>query len=401
MLDEVVGGYDLKKRKLRQALSIALNIEEYIQIFLNGRGIGAQSPIPPGIFGYQEGPEGINPIIYEWDAQLRSPRRKDLKTAKGLLAEAGYTDGKPLVLFFDTVAGGPESKAVLDWLRKQFAAIGVQLQVRTTDYNQFQTKVLQGNFQLIQWGWSADYPDPENFLFLLYGPNAKVTSQGENAANYDNPRFNELFRRAENMVNSAERAALIRDMLAIAQEDAPWIWGFHPVGYGLYHAWQHNTKPLTFGGNTLKYKRIDPDLREQSRIAWNRPITAPLWGGADGTHFSHDSGDHQHLQTPTQGATAMMTYIIRRCLYAIPVLFGVNVLVFLLFFFVNSPDHMARAHLGQKRVTPEQIDAWKRQHLLHLPYFYNAGWRRIGSLPAAESDNTAEFPSADSGEYAS
>jgi oligopeptide transport system substrate-binding protein len=278
MLDEVVGGYDTKKRKLRQALSIALNIEEYIQIFLNGRGIGAQSPIPPGIFGYQEGPEGISPIIYEWDEQLRGPRRKDLETAKRLLVEAGYTDGNRLVLFFDTRAGGPESKAFLDWLRKQFAAIGVQLQVRTTDYNQFQTKVLQGNFQLIQWGWSADYPDPENFLFLLYGPNAKVTSQGENAANYDNPRFNELFRRAENMVNSPERAALIRDMLAIAQEDAPWIWGFHPVGYGLYHAWQHNTKPLIFGGNTLKYKRIDPDLREQSRMAWNRPITAPLWG---------------------------------------------------------------------------------------------------------------------------
>ena len=278
MLDEVVGGYDTKKRKLRQALSIALNIEEYIQIFLNGRGIGAQSPIPPGIFGYQEGPEGINPITYEWDEQLRGPRRKDLETAKRLLAEAGYTDGKSLVLFFDTRAGGPESKAFLDWLRKQFAAIGVQLQVRSTDYNQFQTKVLQGNFQLIQWGWSADYPDPENFLFLLYGPNAKVTTQGENAANYDNPRFNELFRRAENMVNSTERAALIRDMLAIAQEDAPWIWGVHPVGYGLYHAWQHNTKPLTFGGNTLKYKRIDPDLREQSRVAWNRPITGPLWG---------------------------------------------------------------------------------------------------------------------------
>jgi peptide/nickel transport system permease protein len=96
----------------------------------------------------------------------------------------------------------------------------------------------------------------------------------------------------------------------------------------------------------------------------------------------------------------MMTYIIRRSLYAIPVLFGVNVLVFLLFFFVNSPDHMARAHLGQKRVTPEQIDAWKRERLLHLPYFYNAGWRRIGSLPAVETDNQAEFPTAGAGEYA-
>ncbi len=96
----------------------------------------------------------------------------------------------------------------------------------------------------------------------------------------------------------------------------------------------------------------------------------------------------------------MIAYIIRRCLYAIPILVGVNVLVFMLFFFVNSPDDMARAHLGQKRVTPEQIDQWKREHSLDLPYFYNAGWRRIGSLAAQTKENTAEFPTAGTGHYA-
>lgn len=96
----------------------------------------------------------------------------------------------------------------------------------------------------------------------------------------------------------------------------------------------------------------------------------------------------------------MIAYIIRRCLYAIPILVGVNVIVFLLFFFVNSPDDMARVHLGQKRVTPEQIDQWKREHSLDLPYFYNAGWRRIGSLVATTSENTAEFLTAGDGNYA-
>jgi ABC-type transport system substrate-binding protein len=282
MLDDVVGGYEGKKRKLRQALSIALNIEEFIQIFLNGRGIAAQSPIPPGIFGYQEGKAGINTVVYDWDERRGKPQRKSLDTAKRLLAEAGYpggrdANGRPLVIFFDTTASGAGSKPLLDWMRKQFAALGVQLQVRSTDYNQFRNKVLQGNFQLIRWGWHADYPDPENFLFLLYGPNAKVTSQGENASNYANPRFDALFRRMENMTNSPERAALIREMLAIAREDAPWIWGFHPVSYALYHSWYYNAKPMLFGGNTLKYKRIDPVLREQRRAAWNQPVTTPLW----------------------------------------------------------------------------------------------------------------------------
>src|SRR5262245_53888594 len=96
----------------------------------------------------------------------------------------------------------------------------------------------------------------------------------------------------------------------------------------------------------------------------------------------------------------MMAYILRRSLYAIPILLGVNVLVFVLFFFINSPDDMARAHLGRKRVTPEQIDSWKREHNLDLPYFYNAGWRRLGSLAATASENTADFATPGAGEYA-
>ena len=96
----------------------------------------------------------------------------------------------------------------------------------------------------------------------------------------------------------------------------------------------------------------------------------------------------------------MTAYIIRRTLYAIPILIGVNVLVFVLFFFVNSPDDMARAHLGRKRVTPEQIERWKREHSLDLPYFYNAGWRRIGALSATAAVNTATFPTAGGGAYA-
>ncbi|MCY3019953.1 MAG: ABC transporter substrate-binding protein [Planctomycetota bacterium] len=284
MLDDVVGGYDLKKRKLRQALSIALNQEEHIQIFGNGRGVPAQSPIPPGIFGYQEGREGINPVVYEWDEAANAPRRKSLAAARRLLAEAGYPNGRdaagnPLIVFYDTTSGGPGSKAYLDWLRKQFDSIGVQLQVRSTDYNRFQEKLLKGNFQFLSGGWLADYPDPENFLFLLYAPNGKLRSQGENAANYDNPRFNELFRKMENMTNSPERLAIIREMLSVAREDAPWIWGYHPIDYGLYHEWHRNAKPMAFAFNTLKYKRIEPQLREQRRAEWNEPITWPLWIG--------------------------------------------------------------------------------------------------------------------------
>lgn len=282
MLDEVVGGYDEKKRKLRQAISIILHEEEFLQIFANGRGLPAQGPIPPGLFGHQEGKDGLNPVVYEWDEQLQRPRRKSIAQAKRLLAEAGYpngkeANGKPLVLFFDTAAVGAAAAPQLDWLRKQFAMLDIQLQIRATDYNRFQEKVLKGNYQILQWGWNADYPDPENFLFLLYGPNSKVKSQGENSANYENPQFDALFRQVENMTNSPERAKLIQEMVTIVREDAPWAWGYHPVGFGLYHSWYHNAKPMAFGRNTLKYKRVEAPIRDAHRVAWNTPQTTPLW----------------------------------------------------------------------------------------------------------------------------
>jgi peptide/nickel transport system permease protein len=64
-------------------------------------------------------------------------------------------------------------------------------------------------------------------------------------------------------------------------------------------------------------------------------------------------------------------YIVRRLLYAIPILIGVNLLTFVLFFVVNSPDDMARMQLGDKRVTQEAIDAWKAQHGYDRPLLYN------------------------------
>jgi len=67
----------------------------------------------------------------------------------------------------------------------------------------------------------------------------------------------------------------------------------------------------------------------------------------------------------------MFAYVIRRALYAIPILIGVNLITFVLFFVVNTPDDMARMHLGMKRVTPEAIEKWKADHGYDRPLLYN------------------------------
>ena len=282
MADELVGGNSERARLLRQAISIAVDYEELISIFANGRGVPAQSPIPPGIFGYRDGEKGINPYVYEW--RNGRAKRRSIEQARVLLAEAGYPEGRdantgePLVLYYEAIASGPGSKSILNWYRKQFEKLGIQLVIRTTDYNRFQEKVRKGTAQIFGWGWNADYPDPENFLFLLYGPNAKLVSQGENAVNYQNDEFDRLFVKMRAMSNGPARQAVIDKMIDLVRRDAPWVWGFHPKAYSLYHSWYGNAKPNLMARNTLKYKSIDAAKRDAMRATWNKPIVWPVIG---------------------------------------------------------------------------------------------------------------------------
>jgi ABC-type transport system substrate-binding protein len=276
--DPVVGGDSERARLLRRAISIAVDYEEFISIFANGRGLPAQGPIPAGIFGYREG--DINPYVYERvNGKLR---RKSIEAAQGLMTQAGYPggrdpkSGRALTLYYDTLSRGPGDKARLNWFRKQFKKLGIELVIRTTDYNRFQEKMRKGAAQIFSWGWNADYPDPENFLFMLYGPNAKAVKNGENAANYVNPEYDALFERMKTMDNGPERQKIIDRMVEILRQDAPWAWGFFPKGFSLHHSWYRNVKPNLMANNTLKYKAVDPVQRGQQREAWNAPVLWPL-----------------------------------------------------------------------------------------------------------------------------
>ncbi len=283
MTDPVVGGYTDAKRKVRQAISIAFDSEEEISIFLSEQGLPAHHPIPPGFFGRREGPEGINPVVYRWDAKRGRGVRRSLDEAKRLLAEAGYPDGygpdgERLVIRFIATGGTPESRTWLTFLQKQFDKLHIGLEVEVSDWNRMRAKVDAGNFQLTGGGWVADYPDPENFLFLLYGPNGKLVSKGENAANYRSARYDELFEKMRSMENSPERLAIVDEMVGILQRDAPWVFRYHPKALGLYHAWVGNTWPHALAFNTAKYRRLDATARTAYRREHNRPRWWPVIG---------------------------------------------------------------------------------------------------------------------------
>lgn len=96
----------------------------------------------------------------------------------------------------------------------------------------------------------------------------------------------------------------------------------------------------------------------------------------------------------------MIAFIIRRVLLGVPILIGVNLLVFMLFFYVNTPDQIIRREVA-KRATPDQIDKKKRERRLDLPYFYNEGWKRRydWTLSASQPVNERTFATPGPGHY--
>ena len=259
MLDETVGGYSDKARILRQSISQVFDVPEFITLFMNGRGEIANGPIPQDIDGYEKQPKRVR-ISYE--------------EAKKRIAKAGYKD---LTLYLDTgITGNPDEISLHAWLQQQFEKMGIHLVIRGSDYNRYQDKIMQGGAQLFFFGWNADYPDPENFLFLFYGPNSSVQYGGENNVNYRNAEFDKLFERMRTLKASPERSELIGKMISLLEKDTPWIWGFYPKSYVLYHEWMRIGKPGGMVRNNLKYARLNPDLRAMSLHDWNQPIIWPM-----------------------------------------------------------------------------------------------------------------------------
>lgn len=271
MLDKVVGhSAGERGRKLRQAMSLAIDTDGYLEIFRNGRGIPAQSPVPPGIYGYD--PEYQNPY-----------RQADLERAKLLLTEAGYPEGidpssgKPLKLTFDTADTSAQGRLTYLYYTNSWAKLGIQVEIAATNYNKFQQKIRDGAYQLYQWGWIADYPDPENFLFLLWSEMGQTTNGGPNSANFSNPEYDALYLKVRDMPDGPERLAAVRAMRSLLERESPWIPLFHGETYALYQSWLLNVKPTGLSIPTLKYRDLQPELRAELRERWNKPIRWPAY----------------------------------------------------------------------------------------------------------------------------
>ena len=99
---------------------------------------------------------------------------------------------------------------------------------------------------------------------------------GENAANYQSPEFDRLFEQMKYLDNGPQKQALIDQMIAITQRDAPWSFGYFPKSAAAFHQWVYNGKPTQIVRNHIGYLRIDPKLRGDLIKQWNRPVWWPM-----------------------------------------------------------------------------------------------------------------------------
>ena len=268
MEDPVFGGYTPKKRKLRQAISLAIDAKSFIDICTQGMDHKAEWILPPGLPGY--------------DPAYKNPYRQfdpKLTKAKQLLAEAGYPNGidpetgQPLVLKYDNFAINPSTQLQVRLYKKQIEALGVRVELRTTPRANFDTRLLKHQAQFFDYGWTADYPDAENFVFLLYGPNS---APGPNASLYNSPEYNRLFEQMRAMPDGSQRTAILKKMRDISVEDCPWIYVSNAGSRTLVQPWVRNNYASPIAMDLFKYVAIDPEKRAGLQAQWNRPIVWPL-----------------------------------------------------------------------------------------------------------------------------
>ena len=255
MKDPVVGGYAPEKIALRRAIAMAYNVDELIRVLNKGRATPANGPIPPDIAGY-------DPHL-KTQAQIYDPA-----AARALLDRFGYKDrdgdgyretpdGKPLVLERWSTPDSRGRQGDELW-KKNMDAIGLRIVFKQDRVPELRKMARLGKIPMRADGWNADYPDAENFMQLLYGPNAGQ----ENNAQFDLPEFNRLFEQARTMPDSSERTKLFDRMTELVVAYAPWRLTYHLLEDSVRHKWVKTYVPHPIRSEWWQY--IDIDLAARS-----------------------------------------------------------------------------------------------------------------------------------------
>lgn len=211
--------------KVRQALNLAIDKQEIATIVLADQVVPADGILPPGFPGFNQNLRG-----YAFDPD----------TARQLLAESKYGDDlasmPPITI---TTAGSFGASVSLDMevvLQMWEKNLGIQTEFQQTEFATFLKDLHKRRFQMFDIGWIADYPDPENFLDILFH-----SESSNNHTNYSNPQVDALLEQARTETDEALRFRLYQQVEQLIIDDAPWV-------------------PLWYSGE--RYLLVKPNVRD-------------------------------------------------------------------------------------------------------------------------------------------
>ena len=211
--DPILGGFSKEKIALRRAIALAYNLDEEIRVIRQGQAIPAQMVIPPGVVGH--------------DPKYRSSIQYDPELANRLLDRFGYKkgadgwrtlpDGRPLRLKMRGDASGAQRPYDELW-KKSLDAIGLHIEFEKSNFADNLKAARACTLQMMGAAWGADYPDGDNFMQNLYGPNTGQSNSGC----YQSPAFDRLYEQSRRLPDSPERNRLFVQMNRLMEADTAW-----------------------------------------------------------------------------------------------------------------------------------------------------------------------------------
>jgi ABC-type transport system substrate-binding protein len=247
--DPVIGGFTPEKIALRRAIALAYRGDDLVHVVFHDNAERAQMAIPPGVTGY--------------DPTYRSNIAYDPELANRLLDRFGYKrgadgfrtqpDGKPLELVRNSYTGGTARDEELIW-QNSMKQIGLRIRTETLTGAEAAKRSTTCTTMLFSWSWFADYPDGENFMQLLYGPNSFESNPGC----YQSETYDHLYREAEALPEGPERNQLFTTMSRQAEADTAWVLGAHPRRIVVLQPWVLGHKAHPFLNSILPYIDVKP-----------------------------------------------------------------------------------------------------------------------------------------------
>jgi len=264
MEDPLWGSANPNGKYMRQAVQMAIPVDKMIELFYNGRASAAQTVIPPGLGGFD--PAYKNPYA------VFNPTK-----SRELLVKAGYTikeangktqaigkDGKQLKFTYNSSGTEAINREWAEFYAKYLGDVGIAIDIVLQDWPAYLQKVDSHQAQFGGNGWGADYPDAQNFVMMLYGPNA---APGPNSSNYNNPEFNALYEKVAVMQPSPERDKIYTQLAQMAVEEAAMLVKTHRFSYNLINKWAKNIFFRDIGSGYAKYYDVDTKLKSEASKA--------------------------------------------------------------------------------------------------------------------------------------